>query len=204
MSVRSDRSFAHVKRVFAKAPTSTLKRMTRALNDDGREWEGDMIERMRSGVTSGGGLRVRSGALRRSLGYRVTSRTQGGTGGIGLRVFSAGVTYAPIQELGGVITPKRAKWLTIPLPPNMTPAGVTRLTAREVINKGGFFATSKKGNLLIFNRAGEPQFVLKKKVRIPKGRLGFVKTWDRNEPSRFNRHRRALRLAIKDARGGLA
>lgn len=126
-----------------------------------------------------------------------------------LRVFSAGVPYAKIQEFGGVVRPKKAKWLTIPLDANMTQAGVTKLSARRAIAKGAFFwrpgDEANEGDasrLFIRDPDGQLLFVLVKKVKIPKGRLGFFKTWRDKERSRINRHRRALRFAIADARAG--
>ena len=79
--------------------------------------------------------------------------------------------YANIHEHGGTITPKRAKYLTIPLSGNLTERGVMRVPPKSVVN--AFFATSKKGNLIMFGESplagGEivPMFVLKDKVVIP-------------------------------------
>lgn len=89
------------------------------------------------------------------------------------------VTYrldgiATVHERGATITPKRAKYLTIPLPPALTASGVPKkLSAREWQNT--FVLKSKKGNLLIVQKVGKelvPLYVLKKKVTIPK-RLAF-------------------------------
>ncbi len=207
MSAMSDRSFQRVRRIFEDAPRSVVRRFTKALKVDGQEWEGKMAKRFRAPLPLGRNknrtLHNRTGALRRSIGSRVSQPTSvHARVTMALRVFSAGVPYARIQEFGGVITPKRAKYLTIPLDANMTQAGVTKLSARQAINKGGFFATSKKGNLLIRDSEGVPLFVLKKKVKIPKGRLGFFKTWRDSQRSRLSRHRRALKFAIADARAG--
>lgn len=82
--------------------------------------------------------------------------------------------YARIHQFGGVIRPKRAKYLTIPTKFNQTPRGNTRTGARHLVNS--FVKRSKKGNLLIFQSqpSGDikPMFVLKKQVTIPK-RLTF-------------------------------
>lgn len=89
------------------------------------------------------------------------------------------VTYrldgiAAVHERGATITPKRAQYLTIPLPPALTSLGTPKLpSARDW--KDTFVIKSKKGNLLIVQRVGKeivPLYVLKKKVVIPK-RLAF-------------------------------
>lgn len=81
---------------------------------------------------------------------------------------------AAVHERGATITPKRAKYLTIPLPPALTGQGVPkRKSAREWQNT--FVLKSKKGNLLIVQKVGKeivPLYVLKKSVTIPK-RLAF-------------------------------
>ncbi len=207
MSAMSDRSFQRVRRIFEDAPRSVVRRFTKALKTDGKEWEGKMARRFRAPLPLGRNknrtLHNRTGSLRQSLKSRVSDPTSvHARVTMSLRVFSAGVPYARIQEFGGTITPKRAKWLTIPLDANMTTTGVTKLSARRAISKGGFFSTSKKGNLLIRDSEGVPLFVLKKKVKIPKGRLGFFKMWRGGQRSRIRRHRLALKFAIADARAG--
>lgn len=51
-------------------------------------------------------LTMRSGLLRRSIGFRLTDK--------GVDIGSFGVVYARIHEFGGKIVPKRRKFLTIP------------------------------------------------------------------------------------------
>lgn len=133
----------------------------------------------------GDGLRRRTGALARSFKSVVR--------GEGLRdleavAFSEGVPYAAIHEFGGVIKPKKARWLTIPLDYVKTKAGVPRYTAREIIAnpslgnlESTFFRVTKKGNLVLFGATGKditPLFALKKEVRI-EARMGFREQWDR-------------------------
>ena len=88
-----------------------------------------------------------------------------------------GVHYLKIQETGGTITPKKAQYLTVPLPAAMDGAGVPlKRSAREWDNT--FVARSKNGNLLIFQRRGKavtPLYLLVKKVTIPP-RLGMRQT----------------------------
>lgn len=117
---------------------------------------------------SGQKLNVRTGSLRRSLQESRAKKviTMGnnviGTVGTNLK-------YAAIHEYGGTIRPKRAKWLAIPLKGALTAKGVARGGPRDF--KDTFFATSKKGNLILFGRSmGSiiPLFAMKKEVKIPK------------------------------------
>lgn len=130
---------------------------------------------------------------------------------------------ARIQEYGGTVTPKSAKYLTIPLPANLTPAGRLRRSARDLLSDketGAFFLRSKAGNLLIArdkNRGREGSdpnleflFVLKKRVVIP-ARLGFRRAI-RSERTALDRQallnegiRRALRRSFgSSGQGGRA
>jgi len=82
---------------------------------------------------------------------------------------------ASVHERGATIRPKRAKYLTVPLPPALTGRGLPKKpSARDW--KNTFVLKSKKGNLLIVQKKGKneltPLYVLKKSVTIPK-RLGF-------------------------------
>lgn len=81
---------------------------------------------------------------------------------------------AAVHERGATITPKRAKWLTVPLPAALNANGTPkRPSARDWQNT--FIIRSKRGNLLIVQRSGRgiiPLYVLKKKVVILK-RLAF-------------------------------
>ena len=93
--------------------------------------------------------------------------------------------YAPIQEFGGTIVPKTSKWLAIPLTAAKTPAGVPRGSPRSF--KDTFFKTSKKGNLILFQKVGKekivPLFVMKKRVDLdPK--FGLFDAWDAEKPER--------------------
>jgi phage gpG-like protein len=77
--------------------------------------------------------------------------------------------YAGIQEYGGVVTPKKASYLTIPLKAALNADGTPKKqSAREWLNT--FVIKSKAGNLLIVMRDGPnlvPLYVLKSQVKIP-------------------------------------
>lgn len=142
----------------------------------------------------GGSIQTRSGALRRSFGFTV----EGGGEESRVVMFSGGTGYSRIQELGGTITPKRRRFLTVPLPRALTPAGVLKGGARLVKRGDGYYTadgqrtvlfTSKRGNSIIASVSGSgrsrkltPLYVLRSSVRL-RPRLGFVRTFrDKTEP----------------------
>lgn len=134
----------------------------------------DIKVRMRGGQ---GTNAVRSGRLRSSMGQVTTV-----TGDIiNTLLGSMGVIYARIQEFGGVVRPKKSKYLAIPLGPAKTAAGVSRYASpRDVA--GLVFFKSKKGALLLGMKTGAkkgarlvPWFVLVKSVTL-KPRLGLRDT----------------------------
>lgn len=81
-----------------------------------------------------------------------------------------------VHEKGATIRPKRAQFLTIPLPAAMNSRGIPiKKKARDWQNT--FVAKSKKGNLLIFQKRGReivPLYLLKKQVKL-RARLGLGK-----------------------------
>ncbi len=129
-------------------------------------------------------IKVRSGRYRSS----VKIDFQGGADPQGL--VSTDIIYAATLEWGATITPKRAKWLAIPLKAAQTRAGNSRGGPRSFRNT--FFARSKAGNLILFGSptAGTkkvmPLFVMKKKVKIKK-RLIFA-TAQNNVDGKVEQH----------------
>lgn len=119
-----------------------------------------------------GSLSRRSGKLSASL---TPERIQVKGGSINSTEVSFTLTgIASVHERGATIRPKRAKYLTIPLPPALDSRGVPKeVNARAWQNT--FVQRSRKGNLLIFQKRGQgivPLYVLKKSVTIPR-RLNF-------------------------------
>jgi hypothetical protein len=89
-----------------------------------------------------------------------------------------------VHETGAVITPRRAKYLTIPLGEALDSRGVPiKRSAREWDNT--FVQRSRRGNLIIFRKLSRdrivPLYLLKDRVRLP-ARLGMGETVDRNIP----------------------
>ncbi|HUW12556.1 MAG TPA: hypothetical protein VM537_22710 [Anaerolineae bacterium] len=210
--MRTDRSRIsgeRLERLFRRLGPALVRSMARSFRLDAQEWKRGMADRFRAPLYIGPGnanpnktLHNRTGALRNSLGTSVTTASD--LKGTRLALFSAGVPYARVQELGGTIRSKRpGGYLTIPLEDNMTPAGVTRMSARRAIDQGARFWESAGGNVFIVDdEEGPPRkflFLLKKQVRIRPGRLGFFKTWKNMTESRRRRQRGHVIDAIREA-----
>jgi phage gpG-like protein len=145
--------------------------------------EGEKI--MRTDILAGQVLHKRTGMLANSFSSRVGMENKTVVLRIGSGVRHGGwaqqgetrysgqgrLPYAEIHETGGVIRPKKGKYLTIPFPYNQTPAGVTKMSARRMfqqypdttfIAKGIIFRKLRKSDKSI-----QPMFWLKKSVTIP-------------------------------------
>jgi len=128
------------------------------------------------GGTSGSTLSRRSGALVSAIQnsvkvYGNTLRDIQGTIG------APGLLYGRIQETGGVITPKRAQYLTVPLPAALNADGTPKKRSARDWDKT-FIIRSKAGNLLIVQKNGRdlvPLYVLRTSVTIP-SRMQMRKT----------------------------
>lgn len=124
------------------------------------------------------GLFTRSGRLRDSFKWVVTGhdfKTLVGT-------YFTDVLYAKVHQHGAVITPKRARFLTIPIGPALTQGGgaksakVARGRAHDF--PGLHFMMGKKGPFLGKPGRDHPiaYFLLRKQVKIPP-RLGIKVEW---------------------------
>lgn len=80
------------------------------------------------------------------------------------------LVYAPIQDEGGTVVPKRGKYLAIPLPGANVPFGKW---PRDYAKGDLHFIKSKAGNALLADPTGKPIFALKTSVRL-KGR-GYIR-----------------------------
>jgi hypothetical protein len=135
------------------------------------------------GETLGTKLRARSGHLRSSVGGRVTGSKLSTLKAV-MRVGGGRAGYARIQEKGGVVRPKKKRYLTVPLPAALRGKTGT-LRPKAKIRKVGdryetgfgptFIITGPSGHLIIMVRKENgtmvPLYVLKRSVKI-KPRLG--------------------------------
>lgn len=155
-----------IERRIREIPKALFDVAGRAMRKTMAGLQQEMVRRSGGGV---GELKGRTGELKRSWRFNVIGNTIMTLAGM---VESVGVKYARLHEYGGTIKAKSGKWLTIPTAANKTPAGVMRMSARMVIQQGGFFA--KNVIFLKQGKAGKPvpMFILKKQVTIP-ARLGF-------------------------------
>lgn len=146
-------------------------------------------------IKTNGRLKQRSGQLFKSI--------QTVVGGSDLRTLKASIftdsVYANIHEHGGEVKAKNAykgvpggPYLNIPTKSNKTPAGVTRLQAREVFNRGGYIAKFKSGRYGVM-MGGQLMFTLHTSVKIPK-RLGMAETSEDAIPTMLSRISAAIGL----------
>lgn len=197
-TVKTDKA----RRLLSRVPNSLFAEFRKEFVRSGSQWESEMGKRLR-----GNPLQSRTGALARGL----SSKTDGGSlNSLRLRLRASNVPHARAQELGAVITPRRAKWLWIPLGANKTPAGVPKRTPRQFFQERGSFIRTRGDSGVAFAKRGRrlvPMFALRKRVVLPgpkttggPSRLGFFETWDKLGPERARRHRVALARAIRTAR----
>ena len=102
---------------------------------------------------------IKTGNLARTFAPTILDKTPGGetVGAMSSKI------YAAIQETGGIIRPKRAKWLTIPLSREAAVRGARgfdRLVYIEKTRRGNTILAEVIGNSL------KPQFLLRKSVRL--------------------------------------
>ena len=114
-------------------------------------------------------LKNRTGNLRRSFGHQIVERQDGTQ-----VLVRSNSQYAALQEHGGTVTPKRSKWLTIPVGPALTAAGVARGPARSF--DLSFRPTKSPATALLVNAKGVVYFVLKKSAKVPP-RLKMRASW---------------------------
>lgn len=183
-----------MQRALKKAPERLRARLIPQFARAGRELDRTMqTERLRGRP----GLRRRTGGLSQSFHHIVIGKQSLNT--LRMRYFT-NKKYAAIHEHGGAVRPKRAKYLTIPLKANLTPAGVMRRPIRQFPHVAFVMSRRKALIALAGDSKGEmrPMFVLKKRVKIPK-RLGLVKRWNALQPKFLDRLNVAAARALGDA-----
>ncbi|WP_266032610.1 hypothetical protein [Brucella intermedia] len=151
------------------------------------------------GGTSSNTLSKRSGKMLQSI---VDSAHVEGTTFSTIRGSIGGSKVAAVQEFGATIKPRKAKYLTIPLPAALNSDGTPKKrSAREWDNT--FVAKSRAGNLIIFQKRGTqivPLYVLKTSVTIPP-RLGMRKTLDAGLPYFVEKSMDAIVRSVLSGKG---
>lgn len=208
-------------KLLGRLPTSMERELRYAMGRMAQDHISEMQGRMRrgAGAQSSGFSRVvksRTGDLFRSF-TREFAPQGGGIGGLRMKVFSAGKSYATIQEHGGVVRPiPPRQYLTIPMPANLTASGVPRIASAQsirydVVGDGTprtFVYKSKKGKLFIAERdqvKGKLRllWMLVRQVTLSGG-LGWFDTWRGGADRRRARLQDAARRAIEASRGASA
>lgn len=180
---------AEVEDLLTQLPNRTFDATKQAISTSVFNVHRKVSDRVRDGriVEGTESLHARTGALRRSLTPRVSGTTFKTLDG---RVFTTSL-YAPTHEFGATIKAKNkylrvpgGPYLNIPLPKNKTAAGVTRKTARQVFQGGGYIAKGPR-RYVVMGSDHTPMFVLVKSVKI-KPRLGMRKAADDEVPTLLN------------------
>lgn len=146
-------------------------------------------------LASGPVIKVRSGFTRASIKWAFDKSKLRGTVG-------SKEKHMRQIEHGGIITPKRARYLTIPLPAAQTKAGVNRKSIREY---EGFFKRTDSGELFFFEDRGEdarpvPMFKLVRWVNQKPKRL-FELTLERVQPDAERGTDEAVRRTLREVFG---
>jgi phage gpG-like protein len=147
-------------------------------------------------LASGPILKARSGRYRASVRHEFADK--GKTGRTG-----PNVEYAAQKEHGGVITPKKGQYLTIPLRGAQTRSGVAR---RPITEYEGFFHRTSDGRLFFFGSPTEgsdrvvPLFFLTKRVKQEPKHL-VRKSRENIAPEAGDRLRREIRKTISEVIG---
>lgn len=120
-------------------------------------------------IRSGRSLHQRSGSLAKSWQVGEAELTVRERGAAVEGTLGSSHPASRIQQTGGDVTPKRARYLAVPLAPAKTAAGVSRFPSPRDV-PGLFFVQSRAGNKLLARARGkgiEPWYVLLKRTRIP-------------------------------------
>lgn len=169
---------------FARAPVEVGAQMGESFYEIAHELERRVIKSMRPWSPGAGpgrkNIGVRTGKLRQTVqGIKTGNRLQNLA--VTLKAGSRDAPYAPIQEFGGTIRPKK-RYLRIPLPVALTPGGDTK-GKYQIYNQGGKWMTGAgkptfiRGRAIMVEEGGKamPIHALAESVEIP-ARLGLGRT----------------------------
>jgi len=144
--------------------TRALQNIPKAVRYQLQKWGADTVRHLKSTVLSGRVLHVRSGQLRRSVRSKIIPSGDR----YALHIGTRNSKYARILERGGTITPKRAKYLTVPFPG--VKGRASNYPRYSKATKRGTFIMKVRGKLFIVEKRARSLkflFTLKKKVKIP-------------------------------------
>lgn len=192
------------RRMARRFPGEVAKEVTRSFDRIGQAYREQMFKRMEAAKggppffkTEGDTIATRSGALRGTAGYANIPAQR--ISDLRLQMFVGDRTtaaYTKAQEFGATIRPKAARFLTIPLPDNLTgskgrrAAAAVRFPSAKALKEQQpgrtWIQKSKAGNLIVMYRPETPLFgkdvlslfILKSSVTL-KPRLGFRLVVDR-------------------------
>lgn len=156
------------------------------------EWAAMFTLRETKTLASGPVIRPRTGRTRAGITAKIDA-------GQGLASVGSKAKHMRQIEFGGPIAPTRKRWLTIPLAPAKTAAGMGK-KARDF--PGAFFLESAAGAPVLAREKGgtvEALFLLRKRV-VQKPRRLFELAWKVVHPEIHARARRDI--AALFARGG--
>lgn len=211
-----DASFVTNSKALAKVLAPRTGRIHRLMGKNLRAWlrksAGDWERKMKQrqfvqyrGRTPSKALQSRTGALRGSMRSRPF-----GAGMNSGRIMFTSSPYARIQELGGTV--RGNPLLAIPFSDTLTGSGAKIQAKFETIKSGGqwrlaggdrsrtFIHRTQSGKLIVAaNVGGELKGlkILKRSVTIPKGRLGFLRTWRGLKNDRARDRRAAVLAALQ-------
>lgn len=101
-------------------------------------------------------IQVRTGALRSSVNVHIKGVTIKGVQGR-ITAGNREAKYARAQEFGGIIRPRRARYLRVPLPDTLLPSGEIR-PGDQIVRANRFGKTSRRGRSWS-TADGDPTFI---------------------------------------------
>ena len=159
-----------INKAFDDLPDLMQQAGKKALSIHGREFIRWFTKKR---LTGRPGLKRRTGSLARSFKTNVLELS----GAMVLMVWTTS-KYARIHEFGGIVTPKKSKYLAIPTNAALTKAGATRYASPR--NVPGLSFMQRKGGLPFMGKVEggrvRAYFLLRKRVKIPP-RLELGKSW---------------------------
>jgi hypothetical protein len=187
---------------FAKIKRALVGELRRAISDARTIMLREVKERYSgpTGPEGTGRLAVRSNTLRSRVRHEITGTARTGLEArVYIRQTAGGFdpVYARIHETGGIIKPKKGRFLIIPTRRSRTAAGVSAGRSPRH-HPEGFFV--RRGQRLFFavksGRAIRVLFTLKKRVRIPR-RPVWAQARHETAPKIRQRFRTAVDRALR-------